>query len=568
MSSSTALSRSRGPKTTPDMTLDPVLLEVYKHRFAGVAEEMGAVLQRTASSPNIKERRDYSCALFDSAARVVAQGDHLPVHLGSMPRSVAAALAGGPLRPGEIVILNDPFAGGTHLPDITMVAPVCVPDAALAGVQASDPPQGSGAGSASGQDRFEPPRFYVAARAHHADVGGIAPGSMAVATEIYQEGLRIPPIRLRRPGQTEPDPDTVALLLANVRTPAEREGDLRAQMAALDVGVRRMNQIMAERGAGEPVRYAGHLIDYAERMTRALIDALPDGTYSFSDALDDDGRGSGPLPVTVAVTVAGDSVTVDFTGTAPQCAGPMNAVEAITLSATVYVFRCLLDPSVPPNAGSFAPIRLVAPAGSLANARPPAAVAAGNVETSQRLVDVLFGALASAVPDRVPAASQGTMNNLSIGGTDPRTGTSFAYYETTGGGMGGRPSGPGPAAIHCHMTNTRNTPVEALEHAYPFRVRRYGIRAGSGGAGRHPGGAGIVRELEMLAPVTVSLLTERRVTAPWGLQGGSPGAVGRNTLLRPGFEPEDAGGKGTWQLEPGQAIRLETPGGGGWGAGK
>jgi len=536
--------------------LDAVLLEVYKHRFAGVAEEMGAVLQRTASSPNIKERRDFSCALFDAGARVVAQGDHLPVHLGSMPRSVAAALAGGPLEPDEIVILNDPFAGGTHLPDITMVAPVFAPATGGCGVAADPGPTGAEPAS---------PLFYVAARAHHADVGGIAPGSMAVATEIWQEGLRIPPIRLRRAYEEEPEADIMALLLANVRTPVEREGDVRAQMAALDVGARRLGEIMVERGREEPVRYAGHLIDYAERMTRALISDLPDGVYSFSDALDDDGRGSGALPLAVTVTIHGDGVTVDFTGTAPQCAGPMNAVEAITLSAVVYVFRCLLDPAVPPNAGSFVPITLIAPEGSLVNARPPAAVAAGNVETSQRIVDVLFGALAEAVPERIPAASQGTMNNLSIGGLDPRTREGFAYYETTGGGMGGRPAGPGLSAIHCHMTNTRNTPVEALEHAYPLRVRRYAIRAGSGGTGRHPGGAGIIREIEMRAPATASLLTERRRTAPYGLQGGLAGEPGCNTLQRAHEEPENIGGKGTWELHPGDVIGLETPGGGGWG---
>lgn len=523
--------------------MDPVLLEVYKHRFAGVAEEMGAVLQRSSSSPNIKERRDYSCALFDSSARVVAQGDHLPVHLGSMPRSVAAALEGGPLRPGEVVLLNDPFAGGTHLPDLTMVAPVY--------------PAEGGAGS-------EPP-FYVASRAHHADVGGIAPGSMAVAVDIYQEGLRIPPVRFRRAGEQEPDRDIVALLMANVRTPWEREGDLRAQMAALDVGARRLRELMEERGVDEPVAYTKHLIEYAERMTRALIEDLPDGRYEFEDRLDDDGMGSDPLPVRVAVTIEGDEATVDFSGTAPQCAGPLNAVEAITLSATVYVFRCMLDPAVPPNHGSFAPIRLIAPEGTLVNALPPAAVAAGNVETSQRLVDVLFGALATAAPDRVPAASQGTMNNLSVGGIDPRTGESFAYYETTGGGMGGRPGSPGPSAIHCHMTNTRNTPVEALEHAYPFRVRSYRVRSGSGGAGEHPGGDGIVRELNLSAPATVSLLSERRLSRPYGLQGGEEGSPGRNTRLGADGTEEGLPGKGTWHLEAGEGIRLETPGGGGWG---
>lgn len=521
--------------------MDPILLQVYKHRFAGVAEEMGAVLQRTASSPNIKERRDYSCALFDGAGRTVAQGDHMPVHLGSMPRSVEAALAAGPLLPGEIVLLNDPFAGGTHLPDLTMVAPVY-------------PPAGTGG-----------PLFHVASRAHHADVGGSAPGSMTVTREVFSEGLRIPPVRYRRAGQTEPDPDLTALLLANTRTPQEREGDLRAQVAALDVGIRRLHAIMSDRGEVEPLAYADGLIAYAERMMRTLIARLPDGVYRFEDVLDDDGLGSGPLPIRVSVTVAGETAHVDFTGSAPQCDGPVNAVEAITLSAVVYVFRCLVGSEVPPNHGSFAPIRLTAPEGTIVNARPPAAVAGGNVETSQRITDVLFGALAGAVPDRIPAASQGTMNNLSIGGEDPRTGSPFTYYETTGGGMGGRPHSPGPSAIHVHMTNTRNTPVEALEHAYPFRVERYGVRAGSGGEGRHRGGDGIIRQIRLLADATVSLLSDRRVQGPWGLQGGGAGTPGRNLRLGADGREEELPAKGTWRLAGGEAIRLETPGGGGWG---
>ncbi|MFO7767362.1 MAG: hydantoinase B/oxoprolinase family protein, partial [bacterium] len=525
--------------------MDPVLLEVYKHRYAGIAEEMGAVLQRTASSPNIKERRDYSCALFDVRGRTVAQGDHMPVHLGSMPRSVAAALELGPLRPGELVLLSDPFAGGTHLPDLTMVAPVFAPL-----------PRGRGAAA---EDRAAEPLFYAASRAHHADVGGGAPGSMSVAREIFQEGLRIPPVRFRRAGEADPDPGLMDLLLANVRTPEEREGDLRAQVAALDVGSRRLEEILTERGLEEPLAYAGHLMDYAERMTRALIADLPDGTYRFEDVLDDDGMGSGPAAIRTAVTIEGDGAVVDFTGSAPQVEGPLNAVEAITLSAAVYVFRCLLDPAVPPNHGSFVPLEVIAPLGSVVNARPPAAVAAGNVETSQRITDVLFGALARAVPDRVPAASQGTMNNLSIGGTDPRTGRPFTYYETTGGGMGGRPHGPGPSAIHVHMTNTRNTPVEALEHAYPFRVERYAIRTGSGGSGLHPGGDGIIRQIRLLAPSTVSLLTERRERGPWGLRGGGEGTPGRNVRIGRDGSEQPLPGKGSWRFEAGEALRLETP---------
>ncbi len=538
--------------------MDPILLQVYKHRFAGVAEEMGAVLQRTASSPNIKERRDYSCALFDAAGRTVAQGDHMPVHLGSMPRSVEAALAGGTLLPGEIVLLNDPFAGGTHLPDLTMVAPVYPPEG-------QDGKSDAAAASADGRPADPGPLFYVASRAHHADVGGSAPGSMTVTREVFSEGLRIPPVHYRRAGRDEPDPDLTALLLANTRTPREREGDLRAQVAALDVGIRRLHEMMAERGTVEPVAYADELIAYAERMMRALIARLPDGDYRFEDALDDDGLGSEPLPIRVTVTISGETAHVDFTGSAPQCEGPVNAVEAITLSAVVYVFRCLVGSEVPPNHGSFAPIRLTAPVGTIVNARPPAAVAGGNVETSQRITDVLFGALAAAAPDRIPAASQGTMNNLSIGGYDPRTLAPFTYYETTGGGMGGRPHSPGPSAIHVHMTNTRNTPVEALEHAYPFRVERYGVRTGSGGTGRHRGGDGIVRQIRLLADATVSLLSERRRRGPWGLQGGGEGTPGRNVRIGADGREQELPAKGTWRLAAGEGIRLETPGGGGWG---
>jgi len=416
----------------------------------------------------------------------------------------------------------------------------------------------------SGCDPEHPP-FYVASRAHHADVGGGAPGSMGVSRDIYQEGLRIPPVHLRRAGADHLDRDLLRVLLANVRTPIEREGDLRAQIASLETGMQRLEALAEERGLAECTAYAGHLIDYAERMTRALIADLPDGTYTFEDHLDDDGLGSGPLPIRVAVTIAGEQATVDFTGSAPQCRGPLNAVEAITLSATVYVFRCLLDPAVPPNHGSFAPIELIAPEGTICNARPPAAVAGGNVETSQRLVDALFGALQQAVPDRVPAASQGTMNNLSIGGIDPRREGWFTYYETTGGGMGGRPSGSGPSAIHVHMTNTRNTPVEALEHAYPLRVDRYTVRTGSGGKGQYPGGDGIIRQIRLLAPATVSLLTDRRTTGPWGAAGGDAGSPGRNTVVRADGREEELAGKGSWELAAGEAVRLETPGGGGWG---
>ncbi|MBU2548271.1 MAG: hydantoinase B/oxoprolinase family protein [Proteobacteria bacterium] len=519
------------------MKPDPIRLEVYKNLLAEVAEEMGVTLGRTAYSPNIKERRDYSCAVFDGRGRLVAQALHIPVHLGSMPLSVAGVLESLELDPGDVALLNDPFRGGTHLPDLTMVAPVFGPDS-------------------------NRPLFYTANRAHHADVGGMTPGSMPVACELYQEGLIIPPVRLLSGGRRV---DGVwDLVLANVRTPYEREGDLSAQLAALEVGRRRLTAIASERGAEEVVRVMAELMDYAERIMRAAIREIPDGRYEFEDALDDDGVEAGPVPIRAAVIIHGDEAVVDFTGSAPQVRGGVNAVRAITLSAVFYVFRCLIEEDVPTNAGCMRPITLITPEGSVVNARFPAAVAGGNVETSQRIVDVILGALAQALPDRIPAASAGTMNNLTIGGLDPETGRRFAYYETTGGGMGGGPGGPGLSGVHTHMTNTMNTPIEALEHAYPFQVVRYGLRPGSGGAGRHPGGNGLVREIRTLARAEVSILSDRRLTRPYGLAGGRPGTPGRNRLLTDAGE-KDLGGKATFSVQAGQVIRMETPGGGGWG---
>ena len=518
--------------------MDPVTLEIFRALYTSVAEEMGAGLRRSASSPNIKERRDYSCAVFDRRARLVAQGDHMPVHLGSMPASVAAAVATCPMEQDDVVALNDPFAGGTHLPDITLVAPVYGGDGEL--------------------------QFYVAARAHHADVGGATPGSMGAALDVYGEGLRIPPIRLARGGRI--DDDVMRLLLANMRVPEEREGDLAAQLGAMRTGEARLREIVARSGFEEADRYAGFLIDYTARHMRARISEIPDGRYGAEDWLDGDGAGGGPVRIAVTVTIEGDLATVDFTGSAEEVRGPFNAVEAITVSAVYYVFRCLLDADVPASAGVLEPISVVAPAGTVVAARPPAAVAAGNVETSQRIVDVLLAALARALPGVIPAASQGTMNNLTIGGRDPRTGRQFAYYETVAGGMGARPNADGLDGVHTHMTNSLNTPAEAIELAYPFRVTRYALRRGSGGAGHHRGGDGIVREIELLAPARVSILSDRRIRAPYGLEGGEPGARGRNTVLRRGAEPETIPGVCTLDLDAGDSVRIETPGGGGHGA--
>lgn len=525
--------------------LDPVALEILKNLFVSIAEEMGVTLHRTGFSPNIKERLDYSCAIYDRYGRTIAQGDHLPVHLGAMPLSVRAAIDTVAMQPGDMVILNDPFRGGTHLPDITLVSPVFLPDA-VPGAK---------------------PVFFAANRAHHSDVGGMSPGSMPLAREIFQEGLIIPPLRLMKNGKL--DADILALILANVRTPSEREGDLAAQIAANRVGEARLLRLVERNGLEKTERYAAATQDYAERVLRSTLAGIPDGRYEFADALDDDGFGNGPLRICCAVMVEGDGVTVDFTGSDPQTTGGVNANLAITMSATLYCFRCLIEEDVLYNDGIGRAVRVIAPEGSVVNARHPSAVAGGNVECSQRITDVVLGALAKALPHRIPAASQGTMNNVTLGGSDTRSGPAhgqaFAYYETAGGGMGGRPGLRGLQGVHTHMSNTRNTPVEALEQALPVRIREYALRSGSGGAGQFAGGDGLVREYEMLVPTRATLLTERRASRPYGAQGGGPGAAGRNTLIRADGSEEALPGKARLDLAPGDRLRIETPGGGGYG---
>jgi N-methylhydantoinase B len=536
------------------MNYDPIRLEIYKHLFAAIAEEMGTVLRKASFSPNIKERRDFSCAVFDRHGRMIAQAAHIPVHLGSMPLSVLAAVEHfpGELHPGDVVVLNDPFRGGTHLPDITMVSPVYLP-------------------SPFRKDIKEELIGYVACRAHHADVGGMTPGSMPVGREIYQEGLIIPPVKLVKAGSM--DQDILDLILANVRTRQERRGDLSAQIAANHRGSERLVDLAERNGMLEVIDAEQQLLAYTERMTRRLIASLPDGVYCFSDQLDDDGVSDMPVPIRVAMTILGDSIKVDFTGSASQQAGSINAVYAITLSAVYYVFRCLLGLDVPNNAGCLVPIEIIAPPGTVVNAQSPSPVAGGNVETSQRIVDVLLGALSQACPDRIPAASQGTMNNVTIGGRVPfsNSGKSidaqdqpFTYYETIGGGMGARPTSDGPSAVHSHMTNTLNTPVEALEYAFPLRVLRYEIRRGTGGQGKYRGGDGILRELQVLSECQVTLLSERRKYPPYALFGGEPGKCGLNRLIREGVEIS-LPGKGSTELHPDDVLSILTPGGGGYG---
>jgi N-methylhydantoinase B len=528
---------------------DPIRLEVFKHLFASIAEEMGVVLRKASYSPNIKERRDFSCAVFDASGKMISQAAHIPVHLGSMPLSVAAAIEtfttgtdSTGLGPGDMVILNDPYRGGTHLPDITLVTPVFVHADAQRQMLVG----------------------YVASRAHHADVGGSAPGSMSISREIYQEGIVIPPVKLFRHGEL--NNDVLELILANVRTRGERLGDLWAQIAANQRGVRRFSEVVKRYGLEQASSYMQALMVYSEKMTRRLLEDIPDGKYAFVDYLDDDGIGGQPIPIAVKVTIRGDEAEVDFSGSSPQVQGSLNAVYAITLSAVNYVFRCLVGLDVPNNAGCLVPVKVIAPLGSVVNANPPAAVAGGNVETSQRIVDALFGALARAFPEHIPAASQGTMNNVTIGGWDKERSRPFTYYETIGGGMGARPDRDGLSALHSHMTNTLNTPIEALEYSYPLQVVRYEIRKGSGGQGRFRGGDGIRRDIRLLGDAQVSLISERRRLRPYGLAGGSTGQPGENTLLRNDSEVQ-LPGKGTFELNGGDILSIRTPGGGGFGSG-
>ncbi|TAM84120.1 MAG: hydantoinase B/oxoprolinase family protein [Acidobacteria bacterium] len=524
------------------MRIDPAELEIFKNLFHSVAEEMGAALRRSAFSPNIKERRDYSCAVFDGRGNVVAMGDHMPVHLGSMPSSVATAIESLPLSPGDVAVLNDPFAGGTHLPDLTCVMPIF-------------------GGPASQRARMSP-LFYIANRAHHSDVGGAQPASMGLCEEIYQEGLRIPPVLLVHKGV--PQRDILAMLLANVRTPAEREGDLTAQIAACRLGEQRLQEMTHKYGFHKIAFYLAALQRYSARLMRNALSQIPDGAYRAEDFLDDDGYSTRPVRLKVSIKIHGGRATVDFRGSSPQCRGGVNAVLAITRSAVFYVFRCLLSEQVPACAGLLDPIEVIAPEGSVVNALPPAAVAAGNVETSQRIVDVLLRAMARALPHRIPAASSGTMNNLSFGGIDPRTGAPFAYYETIAGGMGARPSADGLSGIHTHMTNSLNTPIEALESHFPVRVRRTSLRRGSGGHGKFQGGDGIIREIEFLAEARCSILSDRRRFPPYGLAGGQPGKPGKNTLTTKG-RSRRLPSKTVVSIPPGSTLTIETPGGGGWG---
>jgi N-methylhydantoinase B len=523
------------------VSVDAISLEVFRNLLTSAAEEMGVALGRTAYSTNIKERRDYSCAVFGPGGDMVAQAAHIPVHLGAMTASVRAGLDRLSLGPGDIAVLNDPYLGGTHLPDVSLMAPVYV--------DSDDGPLLVG---------------YVANRGHHADIGGMAPGSLPLSTSLYQEGMIIPPLKLVEGGVL--NEGLLELICGNTRTPDERRGDFAAQIAAVRTGERRLWGLVARYGLVDLHQHMDVLLDYAESLTRASLRSLPPGTYAFEDVMEGDGLTGDPLVIRCAVTLKDGGITFDLTGTASQVPGCVNTPLAVTESAALYVTRALVGGDIPANDGVRRAVTLVAPVGCLVNAESPHAVSGGNVETSQRITDVMLGALARAVPGLIPAASQGTMNNLLIGGRDERSGTPFVYYETIAGGLGAGPRGAGASAVQSHMTNTLNTPVEALEYAFPLRVRRYAVRSGSGGQGAHVGGDGVVREIEFLSPAHVTIISERRSTRPYGLNGGGDGQPGRNLMDRDGVTTR-IGAKAELDVMPGDRFRVETPGGGAWGIG-
>ncbi len=510
------------------MSLDAIQLGLFASRITAVCEEMGAVLRHAAFSPNIRDRLDYSCAVFDAEGRLCAQAAHIPVHLGSMAYAMAGVVARLDWAPGDMVIFNDPYLGGTHLPDVTLVAPVFHADELVG---------------------------FVANRAHHADIGAESPGSMPISRSLHEEGLLIPPGHILRQGRL--DAPLLARIREHSRNPRDAEGDIRAQISACERGLLRLRELIGDLGTATYRSALNDLNDYGERLARHALGQLPEGEWFFEDWMDDDGLGHRDIPIRLQLRLSAGGAEMDFSGTHPQVEGNINCPLSVTAAGVYYAFRCLMPPQTPACAGSFRPIRLQVPAGCLLNAERPAAVAAGNVETSTRVVDVVLGALAQAAPHRIPAASQGTMNNLAMG----HSGTPcWGYYETLGGGMGAGPEGGGLSAVQTHMTNTRNTPIEVLETRLPLRVRRYAIRRGSGGAGRRPGGDGLVREYEFLGPARFTLLTERRRHAPWGLAGGASGKPGRNLLNGEELPP-----KVERTVKPGDRLCIETPGGGGHG---
>lgn len=528
-----------------ERSFDPLQVEVFHHLFAAAAEEMGVSLQRSAFSVNIKERLDFSCAIFTGEGVMAAQAAHLPVHLGATPMSVEAALARHRLGPGDVVFLNDPFEGGTHLPDITSVEAVFDP-----ALPKDDPGE---------------PLFYCVSRAHHADVGGAFPGSMAPARDVHGEGLRLPPIRLVRGGVI--DEDLLAVFLSNVRVPEERRADLLAQLAASRAGVNRLEGMVAEHGGAQLRSRADDLVAWTASLIKERVRRLKPGTWRFEDVLEGgaDGRGE-LLPIRVAIQAEGERVVFDFTESAPQAldGSPVNTTRAVTVSAVFYALRLLLPPGTPTNAGVLDGVEILTTKGTVVDAAYPAPVAAGNVETSQRLVDVILGGLAQMLPELMPAASAGTMNNLSFGGIRP-SGEAFTHYETHGGGAGAGPTRPGAHGVQTHMTNTRNTPIEALEAEMPVRVLKQTLRRGSGGGGARLGGDGIQRRLRFLTAVRLAWMGERQRRAPYGLKGGQKGALGAAFVKFPTGDEETLDPKAALDLAAGSEFEVRSPGGGGHG---
>jgi len=517
------------------MSLSPFELEIFRNVLSSIAEEMGMTLVRAAFSPNIKERRDLSCAIFSANGEMIAQAAHIPVHLGSMSFAVRAVLEETDTNKGDIFILNDPFRGGTHLPDITCIAPVFI-DGKL--------------------------EFFVASRAHHADIGGITPGSMPISTSIFQEGIIIPPSKLYQRGRL--NRTLFKTILSSTRDTEEREGDIRAQVGALQLGLKRLKEVVGKYTLRRVNEAGKELLDYSERIMRRVIRDIPDGVYEFEDFLDDDGVGTSKIRIKTSIKIKGEMASVDFSDSSLQVKGSLNVPISVTTAAVLYTFQCLAPTEIPLNSGPLRVIKINAKKGTILNAKFPAAVSAGNVETSQRIVDVVFGALSKVIPHKIQAASSGTMNNFTFGGINPKTGKEFAYYETIAGGMGGRLGKNGVSAVQTHMTNTLNTPVEALERELPIMINKYSIRNGSGGGGKYRGGDGIIREYKFLSKSTVSLIAERRRFKPYGVYGGKPGRRGKNILISD-QKKRLLPSKTSFEVKKGEIIRIETPGGGGWG---
>lgn len=507
--------------------MNSIELSLFTSRLNAVCDEMGAVLQRAAFSPNIRDRLDFSCAVFDASGELCAQAAHIPVHLGSMAYAMQGIVSQLDWHEGDMVIVNDPFLGGTHLPDITLIAPVYCDGKLLS---------------------------FIANRAHHADIGADSPGSMPLSKSLEEEGLIIPPTHLIEQGKMN---DTfMSEILSSIRSGNAAQGDFSAQVSANHAGVERLKSLILSLGDSQFLTALSELNDYGERIARSVIADIPNGEYKFSDVMDDDGLGNFDLKIAATIKIKNHNVHVDFDGTSKQTEGNINCPLSVAAAAVYYVFRCLMPKQTPACAGSFRPITLVAPEACLLNAQRPAAVAAGNVETSTRIVDVVMGALAQALPDKIPAASHGSMNNLAMGSVADE----WDYYETMGGGMGAGSNSDGLDAIQTHMTNTRNTPIEVMETSYPVRIKQYAIRKNSGGIGLHKGGDGLIREFEFLKPANVTLLTERRLTTPWSLEGGLDGGCGQNVLNGKTLTP-----KVCFDVVKGDCLTIKTPGGGGWG---